>query len=326
MKNKISTLFGIYLLALAQCSKAEDALKLLAPIAGDDLGPHVVASVPVASQIGVPNTQVVQVYFDKTMNSQRCISAFSISPSIVGYTTVVDQVLTFAPNSIFNTGTYTMTVTRDCEDTTGRDLAQTFQSSFYVGAPLAVAPRVVAVGLESQGSGCSVLGSVGSATGGDWTATRCFWDESLPLLNPSSYQFRGGDDGTSLPSACADQTTDNFRLIFNNYMIPSVTTNAISLSRISPPTTFIRLSTYVWSDCQAVAPYGCRAVTLVYSEQEATCNGVGSFGSAFGDFNLSVTAGSPANFPLYLLQVSTSAQDVNNRNPASSFAFGMEGN
>lgn len=308
----------------AACSKAEDALGMLAPLAGDNLNPRVVASVPAASQIGVAPAQIVQLYFNKTMHSQRCIGAFSISPTVVGYTSVVDQVLTFAPNSVFSTGTYSMTLTRDCEDEEGRDLETTFNASFYVGAPLAVAPRVTAVGLQSQGS-CTGAGSTGSSSGADWTSSSCFWDENLTMLNPTSYRFRGGDDGSGTATACADVNTDNFRIIFNNYMQTGVTINAISLSRLSPPTTFIRLSSYSWSDCQTASPYGCRVVTLQYAEQESTCNGVGAFGTAVGDFNLGVTAGSPAGFPLYMIQVSTSALDVNGRSPASSFAFVVEG-
>lgn len=227
-----------------------------------------------------------------------------------------------------------MSVTSNCEDKEGRDLQVPYSASFTVGAGgVQSQPTIVAVGLESQGAGCSVLGSVGSASGANWTSSTCFWDSTLPILGPSSYQFQGGDNGTGTPgnfvNACADVNTDNFILIFNNYMNPSSTVNAITLTRLSPPPSSMRLATWTWSDCQTVSPYGCRAVDLVFSELEASCNGGSTLGPAAygpnGDFNLQATAGSPAGFPRYMIQMDTTARDIFGRAPISNFNFAVEG-
>ncbi len=152
----------------------------------------------------------------------------------------------------------------------------------------------------------------------------------MSMLTPSSYTFRGGDTGAgALASAvdCPDVSTDNFRLIFNNYMNPGVTVSATTLRRLSGPITTIRLASHGWTDCQAVYPYGCRVLTVSFSELEATCNGTGFFGTVAtnGDFNLGVTTGSPAGFPQYMIQVDTTALDAAGKNPENQFNFSMEG-
>lgn len=325
----LRSLLFLLVIAAVSCSKAEDQLSALAPIFGDGQSPQVIGAVPYPGQVGVVPSASVSILFNKAMNSQRCSGAFSISPSATGATVVAGNALLFTPGQNLATGTYNVTLSTSCEDLEGRDLEAAYSGSFVVGSPGNFAPRVVAVGLASQG-GCTGLGSSGSGVGGDWTLPVCWWEESLAMLPPSSYTFRGGDTGTGalgLPNDCADVTTDNFRLIFNNYMNPGVTANATTLRRLSGPATTIRAASYSWSDCQAVSPFGCRALTVSFSELEASCNGAAAFGTIAtgGDFNLGLTVGSPAGFPLYMIQVDTTALDSAGKPPSFQFNFTMEG-
>lgn len=307
------------LLLLMACAKAEDKLSALAPFFGDDLNPRVIGATPFPGQSGVSPSTTVGLLFNKAMSSQICTGAFSISPSVTGATVVAGNALTFTPGAALATGTYSVSLSSSCEDVDGRDLETAYNGSFIVGNAGNFAPRVIAVGLESH-SNCIMSGSTGSASGGDWTISSCWWDESLPTLTPSSYKFRGGDP------ACADVNTDNIRLIFNNYMNPGATANATTLRRISGTTTTTRLSSYVWSDCQTTSPFGCRVLTTSFADLDATCGGAGAFGNtAAGDFNLAATAGSAAGFPFYTIQVDTTAQDASGKAPALQFNFTMEG-
>ena len=328
MNARLYCLVGLQIIAsLASCKKVEDKMGLLAPVFNDGNQPKVISSVPAPGSVGLASSQNVAIFFNKTVDSQKCTKAFSIAPNVSGVTQVFGSVLNFAPGQTMATGTYNATLTTVCEDLEGRDLESQYNISFAVGA-LSLSPTVVAVGLESQ-SGCTSGASVGSATGGNWTMSSCWWDQSLPILNPSSYQFRGGDTGTGavgLPNDCADVNTDNFRLIFNNYMNPTPTVNAVSLTRISPPATSIKIASYSWSDCQGVAPYGCRVLTVAFAEDLASCEGQFAFGNTFGDFNLAASAGGPANFPYYILSVDMTARDATGRTPISAFNFAVEGN
>ncbi|MBL8021329.1 MAG: Ig-like domain-containing protein [Leptospirales bacterium] len=323
------------------CTKATDNLAKLAPLFGDDQAPFVIASIPTARQYGVSPSQSVQIFFSKEVESQRCTAAFSISqtvsgattaPLISGSTVVVGSVLTFTPNIALSAGTYNIVESIGCEDLEGRDLRAPYNASFTVGpGGVQAVPTVVAMGVQSQ-SQCTTLGSVGSASGGNWLTANCWWDSTLPILGASSYTFQGGDNNTGLVgsnNACADVNTDNFVLIFNNYMNVNTTLNAVSLSRLSPPATTIRLATWSWADCAVGNASFCRALTVAFAEAEASCNGAALFGSsvapAVGDFNLQFTAGSPAGTPRYMIQVDTTAIDSNGTKPTSTFTFTMEG-
>jgi hypothetical protein len=112
-------------------------------------------------------------------------------------------------------------------------------------------------------------------------------------------------------------------MIFNRYMDINATIDAISLSRKTPPISTIRLSSWNWSDCRAIPPYGCRAVTLIFAEDRSSCNGASAFGT--DDFNLERSDTSPSGSPLYLLQVDTTARDTDGNTLADTFNFGIEG-
>ena len=189
-------------------------------------------------------------------------------------------------------------------------------------------PVVQAIGLESQGCSSSYPG-VGSVTGGDWNSGVCFWDNSLPVLQPIKYLFRGGDNGGgSLGSsiACVDSKTDNFKIIFSEYMNPS-TAQAFRLKRNSPPASNILLSSWEWLDCNTSSGFGCRVIILRFSEMEASCNG-NLFGnsSTAGDFNLQRTDNAPVGYPTYtLIMDSNLAISSEKKKLESDFYFSMEG-
>ncbi len=253
------------------------------------------------------------------MNTGITQASISISPSISGNYAWSggNQVLTLTPTVPLTYGvTYTVTMSTSAVSSGNIQSSTPTIASFTAGSPVTT-PAVYAFGVESQ-PGCptTLAGATGSAAGGNWLlAASCYWSILVPMLTPSSYQFTGGDNGTGLSgstNACADQTTDNFRIIFNTYMDTNATQAAVSLKRLSPPLTSIALASSVWTDCQLVSPYGCRVLTLSYAEQEASCNG-NLFGniSTGGDFNLLKTTPAVANYPLYQITVSSSAKDTN---------------
>lgn len=274
----------------------------------------------------------ITIQFSRPMNRAQTLAGFSISPNITGtyLWTGGDQILTFTPDSKLTFGVrYTITVNTIATSSDRVPFDQSTSYSFVAGGAITDAPIVQAVGVASQGCSNTFPG-VGQAAGGNWLSANCFWDSSLAMLGPNSYQFRGGDDGTGLSgssNACLDVNTDNFRIIFSNYMNITATINAIRLQRTSPPGTVIQLASWNWTDCQTVFPFGCRVVTLSFAELESTCNSTLSFGNAgtSGDFNLSRTDTMPVGFPFYMLTVDTGARDSNNIPLGSTFQFGMEG-
>lgn len=284
--------------------------------------------------LGNPNSNNIAINFSREMNTSVTQSSLQVVPPISGNRVWSNnnQTLTIQPDSKLNFGTrYSITVTTQALSAENIPFSNLASHNFVAGGLLDEAPFVQAIGVSSQGCANSFPGT-GSPSGGDWTMGSCFWDNSLPVLSPSAYHFRAGDQGTGSsggppysPLSCLDVNTDNFKIIFSNYMDLNSTVNAVRLNRISPPVTIIQLATWNWTDCQAVAPYGCRVLTVVYAEQESSCNGL-LFGNANhgGDFNLMQSDNMPNGIPFYTLRVDTSARDVNNISLPSNFIFTME--
>jgi hypothetical protein len=281
--------------------------------------------------LGNPTSNTITYVFSRPMNKIQTQSNISISPSLTGtYTWSTDsQTLTFVPDSKLVYGIrYTITVGSGAVSTDRIFVESSSIYSFTAGGPVTGAPSVQAIGVDSQGC-ASTLPGTGNAAGANWLSGTCFWDNSLSVLSPSSYQFRSGDIGGGTGGSslnCIDVNTDNFRLIFSNYMDLNSTINAIRLRRLSPPSTVVQLASWNWTDCQAVYPFGCRVVNLIFSELESSCNGASLFGdgATLGDFNLLRSNNTPVGFPYYMISVDTSAKDVNNVSPTSSFNFSME--
>ena len=256
------------------------------------------------------------------MDTASTQNAIGFSPSLSGsyVWSNGNATLTFTPSVKLTYGTtYTALVGAAAKSANNVAILSAISSTFTAGN-LITTPTVQAFGLASQGTSCGTTApGVGNAappaSPASLTTTTCFWDDTLAILTPSSYQFSGGDTGTGFLGStndCADQSTDNFRIFFNTYMDTNITLAATSLKRLSPPLTSIALGTASWTDCQASAPFGCKVLTLSYAEQEASCNG-NQFGTIAtgGDFNLLKTTPAVANYPLYQISVSSSAKDVN---------------
>ncbi|WP_411821935.1 Ig-like domain-containing protein [Leptospira sp. 'Mane'] len=280
--------------------------------------------------LGNPTNNPIVFNFSRPMNQVQTQSNIGFSPSFTGtFVWSPDNLtLTFTPDAKLNYGVrYTISIGQNAVTTDRITVEAPSSYSFVAGGAVSSAPTVQAVGVASQGCATSFPGT-GSASGGNWSAGSCYWDNTLPVLSPGSYTFRGGDDGngnTNLTAACGDVNTDNFRLIFSNYMDLNSAINAVRLRRLSPPSTIVQLSSWTWGDCQAAFPYGCRVLNLSFAEQEASCNG-SLFGNAVtgGDFNLLKSDTTPTGFPYYMITVDTSARDVNNLPFSSNFNFTME--
>ncbi len=329
LKNAANILaLGALLAGGAACSESVDDPFFAAPLLGLSDQPIVVSSVPTAGAVGVSPTETVSIRFNKFMSKEKCPPAFNVQPttasstagSVPGYGYVFNDFYVFTPRSEFGTGSFTMSMSTDCEDTDGRDLREQFDAEFLVGVT-SIGPQgdlaVQAVGVASQ-SGCSGYPGTGSNVGGDHTIGTCWWDDSLPILSPAFYTLRPGDTGAG---SCTDANTDNIVVIFSRYMDPNSTVAAVSLSRISPPVTTIRLSSWSWNDCQAVSPFGCRALTLVFAEDLASCGGTTAFGTS--DYDLAQDS-SGSGFPFYTLEVDTTATDIYGDTLPSTFSFSLE--
>ncbi|TGK12902.1 hypothetical protein EHO60_03240 [Leptospira fletcheri] len=351
-QSNISLKQGVQASFLVGTNNAAPGLSSLTVLAGSQAGCQVGIGAPVNiltgtvtnACMGNPTSNTITFNFTTPMDPQSTQNAISFSPSLSGQFTWSggNQTLTFVTDSTLGFGTrYTIAIGTSALTANLIPFPQTTTASF-VAVGLNPSPAVQAIGLVSQvGSpGCAGSGTypgTGSSTGGNWSLGYCWWDSSLSVLSPSSYQFRGGDDGQGTSTSCLDQTTDDFRIVFNNYMSSGTTIPAVSLSRISGTSTVIRLASWTWRDCQAAYPYGCRVLDLVFSELEASCGGNAAFGSS-GDYNLTnanfdftVTPVAPAtafpsitpspNGPVYTLSVSNSATDVNGRALNSPFSF-----
>ncbi|XDD51127.1 Ig-like domain-containing protein [Leptospira sp. WS92.C1] len=291
--------------------------------------------------LGNPNSQSVTFNFNTPMNPSVTQSALNISPPVSGTFawSAGNQTATFTTDSKLQFGVrYTVSVGTSAQAANDTFLATAVSASFIAGGNNPE-PIIQAIGLVSQigAPGCSPsFPAIGSATGGNWASASCWWDNGLPILQPSNYRFEGGDEGNNNAASCNNKTTDDFRLVFNNYMNPGNTIGAVSLSRDSGASTVIRMSSWDWSDCQAVFPFGCRVLDLRFSEMESSCGGVNEFGSS-ADFNLtnakfdfSFNNGAipypaivpAANYPIYTIQVNGSATDVLGR-PLTPFSFSM---
>ncbi|MDF3820840.1 Ig-like domain-containing protein [Leptospira sp. 96542] len=277
-----------------------------------------------------PHINPIEINFSKEMNRLQTESSIRINPAIPGefQWSENDTRLVFHPDTKFQYGTrYSLTVSEFASSKSGVRISQSQTYSFLAGGIVGEYPFVQAVGVASQNCPDHYPG-VGSTSGANWNANSCYWDNSLPILNPSNYTFRGGDDGSgglNLSFACADQNTDNFKLIFSKYMEINTTLNAVRLRRLSPPTSIIQLSSWEWKDCQTFYPFGCRVLELRFAEQEASCNG-SVFGNAvtLGDFNLQRSDNTPLGFPYYMISVDTSAEDSFGINLQTNFSFTME--
>lgn len=284
-------------------------------------GDHLVCS-------GIPGPSPIQVQFSKPMNQVEVGLGLRIEP-VISYRLEweTSTSLTVLPDTNWSPETrYHILFPVGLHSLDGAELSTVVRSDFLVGADLND-PEVIGFGLESQNCNLGIQ-ELGSDTGAVWDSGFCFWSRGLPILSPNSYHFRGGDSGFGGPgtnSDCADVNTDNFRIFFNQYMDTTSVIGASRLSKISPPSTNIRLSTWNWSHCQSVSPFGCKQLTYSFAESEASCNGT-LFGniSTGGDFNLSFSARAPNFYPYYEFRLDPEAKSVSGKRMKVGFTIQVE--
>lgn len=277
---------------------------------------------------GVPGPPPIRVEFTKPMNQIEVGLGLRIEPSI-SYRLEWDSPTQFRilPDSVFLPETrYHILFPAGLHSLDGAELSETNRLDFFVGLD-GNDPEVLGFGLESQNCALGIQ-ELGSIAGARWDSLTCFWSRELPILSPNFYQFRGGDDGTGSsgsPQSCADVNTDNFRIIFSQYMDTSSVIGATRFSKISPPSSNIRLSTWVWSHCQTVSPFGCKELTYSFAESEASCNG-SLFGNITtgGDFNLSASATAPSFYPFYEFRLDADAKSSSGKKMKSAFVIQVE--
>ncbi len=332
-------------LILFHCSKMETNLtkENLFPLLKERKEFKVTFSSPKNAEEGISDLSSIKINFSSTPKFESCFKAFSIIPFVRGKFKEYPLGMEFIPETTWDSLTYSITISKNCEDLEGNDLLDVF-SFFFTGNRVLIPngaptseltpekiiknPVVQAIGLESQGCSSTYPGT-GSLTGGDWNLDKCFWDNSLPVLQSVKYLFRGGDSGggsVGSSISCADNKTDNFKIIFSEYMNLS-TVQSFRLKRNSPPASNILLSSWEWLDCNASSPYGCRVLLLRFSEMEASCNG-SLFGnsSTLGDFNLQRTDNAPIGYPTYTLSMDANLTlSSEKKKVESDFYFSMEG-
>ena len=297
------------------------------------------SSIPANASDNILSNTTITFNFSGIPKFDSCFKAISIVPPIRGKYREINFGLEFIPDTAISPGTYSITILKTCENISGVDLKNPGNFYFTVRKepdpippappPVVVqppAPFVQAVGVESQICG-ETYPARGSSSGGDWTMGLCYWDSSLPILTPDKYRFRGGDDGSGIvgsANACADVITDNFKIVFSEYMNPASSVLGVKLKRNSPPASNPLLSSYLWKDC---AGLGCRVLILKFSEMEASCNG-SLYGNSNtgGDFNLQSTLNSPLGFPQYTIYIDSKlAKSIEGIPLNSDFYFSMEG-
>ena len=168
-------------LATASCTEVADDPIFAAPLfgGGSDI-PQVVSSDPFQGQTDVAQNKVLALQFNKFVDESRCTSAFTLSPSVTGFSNFAGEYFFFTPNFDLGDGSYTMTMGEECADQDGRNILNSYSVTFTVGqveGPFGT-PVVQAVGLASQGCPETFPGS-GSSGGGDHTLGTCWWDNSL---------------------------------------------------------------------------------------------------------------------------------------------------
>ncbi|TGM01190.1 Ig-like domain-containing protein [Leptospira jelokensis] len=277
---------------------------------------------------GTPGPPTFQVVFNKPMNKENVAILLRFEPFLsyrLEWETRESLLIQF--DSLLPTSSrFQFILPSGVLALDGKKTSEPIRFDFFVGVGV-TDPSVIGFGLESQNCGIGIQ-ELGSASHSRWDANTCFWSSGLPILTPENYHFRGGDDGTGdsgETGACADVNTDNFKIFFNEYMDTTSVISASRLTKISPPSSNIRLSSWVWNHCQSEYPYGCRELTYSFAESEASCNG-SLFGNNVtgGDFNLTNSSTSPNFYPFYEFRLDSDAKSSLGKKMQHAFVIQME--
>lgn len=298
--------------------------------------------------------QVIELHFNENISKETCRKAVRFSEPIPFSLQSHDRTLVWSPEKEISDGAHQLTVTTICENAEGKNLSKEYILPISVSAPPKPKPippepvvppppppvpppptppipepiiplRILAIGVSSQNCG-GKYPEKGSSTGGDWLANSCYWDESLKILGSNKYRFRGGDSGLGAfgsTEGCADITTDNFVLQFSESVSVQEIWEKVKLEKINPPSTIVRLARVLPAFCEGSSETLCKQFTLIFAEQEATCNG-----SLFGrlqDLNLGETRFSGEGESLYRITIPRSLQSELKRSLKEDFKFLVEG-
>ncbi|MCE9501755.1 MAG: Ig-like domain-containing protein, partial [Leptospira sp.] len=153
-------IFPIYFLSVIaalyfSCNNVEDKLKALAPPSESPGAPKVVSSLPAANQDGVDKNQALIFTFNKEVDPQTCMNAFTMQPPITGLYDFTGPIMKFKPSAKLRGGiTYVASLSRRCEDKEGRDLEAPYSVSFTVSKDTTT-PTLVSVQAKTNATGCS---------------------------------------------------------------------------------------------------------------------------------------------------------------------------
>ncbi|MDX1960565.1 MAG: Ig-like domain-containing protein, partial [Leptospiraceae bacterium] len=115
------------------CNNSPDDMKKFFTFTDTSESPRVFSAVPTMGDKNLPRNQSISVIFSKAMNINTCVQSFSISPPNQGFYELAENTLKFTPSALFAYGSYTYTITKNCEDKEGRDLKDVWTASFTVG-------------------------------------------------------------------------------------------------------------------------------------------------------------------------------------------------
>ncbi len=206
-------IFGIYIFSfftIQSCNNSAADMKKYFSFMGTSSGssstnPKIYSAIPATGDKNLPRTQKIAIIFDRPMNINNCMLAFSVSPAVRGYFETTDTTLTFTPSSQWDFGSYTYTITKACEDKNGYDLKDVFTANFSIGSAsnAGAYPTVTSATIYT--------GTVANCNAGIATATN--------FIN------------AQVIDACmGNVTTNKIRITFSRAMEPTATLASIAIS------------------------------------------------------------------------------------------------
>lgn len=156
MKNLL-----LILILFINCGYAEEKLKnifpkLLPRLPEETPPPKVIGSFPSSDSSNVPIDSPVHILFSKEIDKQSCISSVNIQPPVTGQYSFEGNKMIFQPYPGFRKGmTYTINISRRCEDKEGRDLEKPFSLIFSTSGDTLPA-KLIRVSARKHSSGCDL--------------------------------------------------------------------------------------------------------------------------------------------------------------------------
>lgn len=190
----------LLLASLLSCSNIENKFKHWIPNDNSRNAPKVISSIPSPNAEGVAKDQPVVFTFNKEIEQQSCIGAFSIQPPISGLFEFTGTVMKFKPSSKFRGGiTYVINLSRRCEDKEGRDLEKAYNINFTADRDT-TEPEIISATGKKYSSGCGQIGAlveIANFQSGNFSPAGLCRDTPV-ILNFSKPMNRGSVEGNLL--------------------------------------------------------------------------------------------------------------------------------